>query len=167
MVMNGIYLSACGWEVTHGVAAGVMALLGALQPMFTALIVVLIQRDPVGRRTGLGLVIGFAGVALVLSPRLAGVSIEGLPPLPIALGLLSIIALTVGTMVQKLSLATADLRAAGAIQHLGAAIVAWTLAITTGIWQWDNAPTLWIALIWSAGARARRHGPVRLDGPTW
>ncbi|WP_227451591.1 hypothetical protein [Pseudomonas fluorescens] len=98
--------------------------------------------------------IDFAGLALVLSPRLAGVSIEGLPPPPIALGLLSIIALTVGTMVQKSSLATADPLAAGAIQHLGAAIVAGTLAITTGIWQWDNAPTLWFALIWSAGARS-------------
>lgn len=88
----------------------------------------------------------------MLSPRLAGVGIDGLPALPITLGLFSNLALTVGTMVQKSSLATADLRAAGAVQHLGAAIVAGTLALTVGTLQWDNAPALWLALIWSAGA---------------
>lgn len=152
MVMNGAYLGASWWAVANGLAAGVMALIGALQPLFTALIVVLILRGPISRRTVLGLVIGFAGVALVLSPRLAGVGIEGLPALPIALGLFSILALTVGTMVQKSSLAAADLRAAGAIQHLGAAIVAGMLAIAIGTLQWDNTPVLWFALIWSAGA---------------
>jgi len=116
MMMNGVYLGASWWAVTHGLAAGVMALMGALQPLFTAVIVALVLRGPITYRTKGGLVVGFAGVGLVLSPRLAGVGSEGLPALPIMLGLLSIIALTVGTMVQKSSLAAADLRAAGAVR---------------------------------------------------
>ena len=39
-VMQGIYLCASYWAITHGMAAGVMALLGALQPLFTALFAV-------------------------------------------------------------------------------------------------------------------------------
>lgn len=151
MLMNGVYLGASWWAVSNGLAAGVMALLGALQPLFTALVVALVLRGPIGARAWFGLTLGFAGVALVLSPRLAGVNVEGLPALPVALGLFSIAALTVGTMVQKSSLAAADLRAAGAVQHLGAAIVAGLLALFVGTGQWDNAPTLWLALLWSAG----------------
>ncbi len=36
-LMNGVYLCASYWAITRGMAAGVMALLGALQPVFTAL----------------------------------------------------------------------------------------------------------------------------------
>ena len=52
--------------------------------------------------------------------------------LPILMGFGSIVALTIGIMVQKSSLAAADLRAAGAIQHLGAAIVTGVLAAVMG-----------------------------------
>jgi drug/metabolite transporter (DMT)-like permease len=39
-LMQGIYLCASYWAITRGLAAGVMALLGALQPLFTALLAV-------------------------------------------------------------------------------------------------------------------------------
>lgn len=71
--------------------------------------------------------------------------------LPILMGFGSIVALTIGIMVQKSSLAAADLRAAGAIQHLGAAIVTGVLAAVMGSGAWDNSPTLWFSLLWSAG----------------
>ena len=70
--------------------------------------------------------------------------------LPILMGFGSIVALTIGIMVQKSSLAAADLRAAGAIQHLGAAIVTGVLAAVMGSGA-DNSPTLWFSLLWSAG----------------
>lgn len=71
--------------------------------------------------------------------------------LPILMGFGSIVALTIGIMVQKSSLAAADLRAAGAIQHLGAAIVTGVLAAVMGSGAWDHSPTLWFSLLWSAG----------------
>jgi drug/metabolite transporter (DMT)-like permease len=39
-LMQGIYLCASYWAISRGLAAGVMALLGALQPLFTALLAV-------------------------------------------------------------------------------------------------------------------------------
>lgn len=58
MLMNGVYLGASWWAVANGLAAGVMALLGALQPFFTALIVVLVLQGPISRRAWRGLALG-------------------------------------------------------------------------------------------------------------
>jgi len=67
-LMQGIYLCASYWAITHGMAAGVMALLGALQPLFTALLTVSFMGKTLQSRVWLRLFIGFAGVGLVL-PR--------------------------------------------------------------------------------------------------
>ena len=149
MVINGVYLVASFWAVANGLAAGVMTLLGALQPLFVALVTVTVLRTPIGPRAWIGLGLGFTGVALVLSPRLTNVDVAGLSALPVAFGLFSIVGLAIGTMVQKSSLAAADLRAMGAVQHLGAAIVAGVALLTVGTGQWDGAPRLWLALAWS------------------
>ncbi|MHD0458073.1 DMT family transporter [Serratia marcescens] len=151
MLMNGVYLAASWWAVANGLAAGVMSLIGGLQPLFTALIFALVLRKSIGLRSWAGLAIGFIGVALVLSPRLTGIDVGNMALLPILMGFGSIVALTIGIMVQKSSLAAADLRAAGAIQHLGAAIVTGALAAVMGSGAWDNSPTLWFSLLWSAG----------------
>lgn len=149
MIINGVYLVASWWAVGHGLAAGVMTLMGALQPLFAALLVVVVLRNPIGRSAWIGLALGFAGVALVLSPRLANVDAEGLPLPPVVFGLFSILALTTGTMVQKSSLSKADLRATGAVQHLGAALVAGIAVLIAGTSHWDGSPDLWFALAWS------------------
>ena len=149
MVINGVYLVASWWAVGNGLAAGVMTLMGALQPLFAALLVVAVLRNPIKRSAWFGLALGFAGVALVISPRLVNVDAEGLPPVPAALGLLSIIALTTGTMVQKSSLSSANLRATGAIQHFGAAIITSIALPIVGTGHWDGSPDLWFALAWS------------------
>lgn len=149
MVISGIYLTASWWAVANGLSAGIMTLLGALQPLFAALVMATVLHRAQPRSTWIGLVLGFFGVALVVSPRLAGVDVEGLPMLPFALGLLGIVSLTIGTMVQKSSLASADLRATGAVQHLGAAIVAGASVLTVGNDHWDGSLPLWLALAWS------------------
>lgn len=149
MVISGVYLTASWWAVAHGLAAGVMTLMGALQPLFSAVVVAMVLRQRLPHSTWLGLGLGFCGVALVLSPRLTNVNAEGLPALPFALGLFSILALTTGTMAQKSSLASADLRAAGAVQHLGAAIVAAGSVLIAGSIRWDGSLSLWLALAWS------------------
>lgn len=54
MLMNGVYLAASWWAVANGLAAGVMSLIGGLQPLFTALIFALVLRKPIGLRSGPG-----------------------------------------------------------------------------------------------------------------
>ena len=63
-LMQGVYLSASYWAIARGLAVGVMALLGALQPLFTALFLVATRRAKLALRSWSGLLIGFAGVGL-------------------------------------------------------------------------------------------------------
>ena len=147
-LMQGIYLCASYWAIARGLAAGVMALLGALQPLFTALLAVSVMGKTLLAREWAGLLVGFAGVGLVLAPKLASHGAGSLTPLPVAAALVSVLAVTTGTIVQKW-LATTDLRAAASIQSFGAAIVAALATRLLGTPRWDGTPILWGALVWS------------------
>jgi drug/metabolite transporter (DMT)-like permease len=147
-LMQGLYLCASYWAITRGMAAGVMALLGALQPLFTALFAVSIMGKTLQTRAWLGLFIGFAGVGLVLAPKLISHGVGSLTLLPVAAALVSVLAVTTGTIVQKW-LASTDLRTAASIQSVGAAMVAVLATLLIGTLQWDGTPILWGALAWS------------------
>jgi drug/metabolite transporter (DMT)-like permease len=147
-LMQGIYLCASYWAITRGMAAGIMALLGALQPLFTALFSVSIMGKTLQTRAWLGLFIGFAGVGLVLAPKLITHGAGSLTLLPVAAALISVLAVTTGTIVQKW-LAATDLRAAASIQSFGAALVAVVGALLLGTPRWDGSAVLWGALAWS------------------
>ncbi|MBB6252915.1 DMT family transporter [Nitrospirillum iridis] len=157
-LMQGVYLGFSYWAIAQGLAAGIMALLGALQPLFTALITTCVFGQRQSARAWAGLGIGFAGVACVLAPKLAlhatdpgaGPGAGGLPPLGAVLALFSVLGVTVGTLLQKSSLAGDDLRPAGVLQNLGATAVVVVLFLAVGTPHWDPHPVLWTALAWSA-----------------
>ncbi len=142
-LMSGLYLGPSWWAMSQGLAAGIMSLIGALQPLFTALIAVAFLGRRLQGSTWAGLALGFGGVALVLLPRLqaADPSALSLPVVLVAAG--SILSLTVGSMVQKSPLAAGDLRSASAVQNLGAVAVLLAMALTVGQPHWDNSATLW------------------------
>ena len=147
-LMQGIYLCASYWAIARGLAAGVMALLGALQPLFTALFAVSFMGRTLQARTWVGLFVGFSGVALVLAPKLVSHGAGSLTLLPVAAALVSVLAVTTGTIVQKW-LATTDLRTTASIQSFGAAVVAAVTVLLIGTPRWDGTPILWAALVWS------------------
>ena len=66
----------------------------------------------------------------------------------VAAGLLSIVALTVGTLAQR-RLGSDDLRAAGCLQNFGAAIVAVLATCSVGTMRWDGSLVLWGTLLWA------------------
>jgi drug/metabolite transporter (DMT)-like permease len=148
MMMQGVYLCASYWAVAHGMPAGIMALLGALQPLFTALFLVVAARVKLGGRTWLGLLVGFVGVACVLSPKVAASGGASVTLISTLAALLSVVAITAGTLFQKW-LPETDLRSAIAVQNLGAALVAGLAVLATGFTPWDNAPILWSTLAWA------------------
>jgi drug/metabolite transporter (DMT)-like permease len=71
-VMMGLYLCLSFWAIAQGLPAGIMALMGALQPLFTAALVLAHGRESLPGSTWWGLLIGFLGVILVLLPRIEG-----------------------------------------------------------------------------------------------
>jgi drug/metabolite transporter (DMT)-like permease len=147
-LMQGVYLCASYWAIGNGMPAGVMALLGSLQPLFTALFTIFVMGRTVEPRTWMGLLIGFAGVGLVLAPKLAGSGVGSLTVLTVAAALASVLAVTAGTIVQK-RLAETHLWTAASIQSFGAALVAVAVTLAVGTSRWDATPILWGALVWS------------------
>ncbi len=148
-LLQGVYLCTTYWAVANGLPASVMALLGALQPLFVALLARAVLGERVARLTWAGLLVGLAGVALVIAPRLVATG-GGWPPQVVAAGLAGILSLTVGTLVQKTSLAAADLRSASAIQNAGAGIVAVLAALALGERHWGGGMAPVLALLWAS-----------------
>jgi drug/metabolite transporter (DMT)-like permease len=152
-LLQGVYLGAGYWAVAQSMSAGVMALLGALQPLLTAAVAALCFGERLSRRGWTGMALGLAGVVLVLQPKLAAgapAELHGHAPgwLVVAVAVLAVGAITAGTLFQKTSLARADIRSASAVQNVGAAIVAAILALALGEHRWIPSPTLWASLAW-------------------
>ena len=155
-LLQGVYLGAGYWAVAQGLSAGVMALLGALQPLLTAAVAVPLFGERLSRRGWAGMGLGLAGVVLVLQPKLSAAAphashvAHGNAPtwLVVAVSILAIGAITAGTLFQKTSLAQADIRSASAVQNFGAAVVAAVLALALGEHRWVASPTLWGSLAW-------------------
>jgi drug/metabolite transporter (DMT)-like permease len=147
VLMQGVYLCASYWAIARGMGAGVMALLGALQPVFTALFLAT-RGAKLGSRTWLGLCIGFAGVAFVLAPKLATTGAGSLTVLTVASALFSVVAVTAGALVQK-HLSATDIRTAASVQNLGGAAIAALVTSLVSTGQWDSTPILWAALVWA------------------
>jgi drug/metabolite transporter (DMT)-like permease len=147
-MLPGFYLVASWWAVQQGMPAGIMALLGALQPLIVAFLSFLIHRERLHGRGWLGLGVGVAGVAMVLMPALQHGS-GALPPLAAAVAIVSILGMAGATMIQHAYLAADPIRSAGAVQNASGTLVALVAALLLGHWRWDNSATLWLGLGWS------------------
>ncbi|MDC6129184.1 DMT family transporter, partial [Burkholderia gladioli] len=154
-LLQGVYLGASYWAVAQGLPAGVMALLGALQPLATAVLAVPLFGERLPARGWAGMALGVAGVALVLAPKLAAAGstatahgAAGASAFTVLVAVLSIASITAGSLYQKSAVAQTDLRTAVAIQNAGAALVAAAFALAFGETHWQPAPTLWLGLAW-------------------
>ncbi|BAN24991.1 DMT family transporter [Caballeronia insecticola] len=155
-LLQGVYLGAGYWAVAQGLGAGVMALLGALQPLLTAAVAARLFGEKLSPRAWGGLVLGLIGVALVLAPKIIGGGMHaaqtgaGHAPqwLVVTIAVLSVVAITAGTLYQKTSLARADIRSASAVQNAGAAVVALVLVFALGEHRFIASTTTWISLAW-------------------
>jgi drug/metabolite transporter (DMT)-like permease len=152
-LLQGIYLGAGYWAVAQGMSAGVMALLGALQPLATAAVAAPLFGERLSRRGWTGMALGLAGVVLVLEPKLAAAAppaAHGNAPgwLVVVISITAVASITAGTLFQKTSLAKADIRSASAVQNVGAALVAAVLALALDERRWIASATLWASLGW-------------------
>lgn len=145
--MMGVYLSLSFWAIAQGLPAGIMALLGALQPLLTAAFMLARGRGSSSAAVWLGLLIGLLGVVLVLLPRLENSHFAAANFANLA-GILAIAALTLGTLGQK-HLANDDLRVAGCLQNIGAGLIALLAVAAIGPVRWDGSTALWGLLAWS------------------
>ncbi len=145
-VQYGGYLGAVYWAVAHGLSAGVAALIAALQPPITAIVAARMLRERVPMQVIAGLLVGFAGVTMVVAPHLGG-GAGGFPPLAVVVAFAGTLAVTGGMILQKTHLAAADLMVANVLQNIGAAIFSLAVVLLLGEHRWVGAPSLygWLA----------------------
>ena len=121
VLLHGIYLGGVFWAVKHGLPAGIAALVVGLQPLATAMLVGLTLGERVSPLRWLGIAVGFAGALLVILPRL-GIE-AGLPPLQVLIVLTAMLSITLGTIWQKRTGGTQDVRTNTVVHFIGAALV--------------------------------------------
>ena len=122
ILMNGLYLGFSYIALSRGLPAGIMALIGALQPALVTCLAFLLIRETTSFKGVLGMCIGIAGGVMVVGPALLQVDGD-LQLFTLALACLSILSLSLGAIYQKTSISQADIVSSLALQNLSASLV--------------------------------------------
>jgi drug/metabolite transporter (DMT)-like permease len=156
-LMQAGYLGGVWSAVKAGIGAGTVALLVGLQPVLTALWVTATAPRPGSHGTGvaarvsaaqwLGLLLGLAGLALVVWPKMGTGEVT---PGNLALALVALLGITAGTLYQKRHVAPCDVRSASAVQMLAALVICAPFALFEPE-AMDWHPNLIAAMAWSVG----------------
>ncbi len=99
VLAHGVWLACVLLALTRGVPAGVVALVVALQPLATGAFSGLVADEPTPLSRWLGLLIGFAGVAIVVISRMDFQSYYSVFGYLVPLG--SVIAITAASLIQR------------------------------------------------------------------
>lgn len=163
LLIHGCYLGGVFVAIKSGLAAGLAALIVGLQPLATAALAAPLLGERLRPRQWLGLLLGFAGVALVVSGRLG----DGRAPWPaLAACLLALAGITLGTLYQKRHGGGMNLVTGSFVQFAaaGLAYVPLVAAFETLHVTWTPAfvfALAWLTLVLSIGAITLLHLMIR------
>ena len=150
VLMHAGYLGGVWAAVKHGIGAGTVALLVGLQPVLTAVWLSATAAPaenaaPARARQWLGLLLGLAGLALVVWPKLHAGEVT---LFNLTLGMIALLSMTIGTLYQKRFVAANDVRTANAIQLVAALLVSLPFALLeTEAVRWNGQ--FGLAMAWS------------------
>lgn len=144
--VQSLYLVGVYYGIYLGVSTGVIALIVGLQPLLTGALAGPFLGESVNRRQWAGLVLGFIGLALVVSEKVSGGNVLW----GFAFGGLGLLSITLGTLYQKRFCADMDLRSSVAIQNTGSLILMTILAFTFETREVEWTGEFLFALLWSA-----------------
>ena len=148
VLLQATYLGGVWVAIAHGMPAGISALLVGAQPLLTALFAFTVS-ERATRLQWAGLIVGFIGIALVLSDRL---TLAGVGPLALAINLLALAGISAGTLYQKKYVGEVDLRTGSVIQFAASFAVLLPFAILLESLAVDYTLEFWLALGWSVVA---------------
>ncbi|MDI9409887.1 MAG: DMT family transporter [Candidatus Pacebacteria bacterium] len=148
------YLGGVFTGVWMGCPPAVGALVTGLQPLFTGLFAAVFLGEKLTRSLILALLLGLAGVVIVLSGNLSFDNYNHYSLIPIVFALFSI---TFGTIYQKRFFGQTDIRAGSAVQYLLCGVIFALPSLLALIWPGHGIPSVldikwtgefWFALVW-------------------
>lgn len=153
ILVHGFYLGGTAVAIAHAVPAGLSALIPGLQPILTSTLANRWLGERVTPLQWAGLLIGLAGVVLILHGRpMGGEAGWGW----FASGV-SLVSITLGTLYQRRYCGSIDWRAGNLVQYLAVMIL---FAVAAGLFE-DNAvrftaefalSVAWLAVVLSIGS---------------
>ena len=162
LLVHAAYLGGVFSAIDRGLPAGVAALIVALQPVVTAVVVGPILGERVTARQALGFVLGLAGVTTVLASKMSAepgaiLAFQGFGMGAVLCAVAALFGITAGTIYQKRYCAELDLRTSTVIQYVAAGIATGALAPVAGTlhiaWTGEFVFALtWLTLVLSIGA---------------
>ena len=146
LLMHAGYLGGVWVAVKGGLGAGLAALIVGLQPVLTAVwLSASASSQRVSARQWLGLLMGLAGLALVVGQKL---QLGFATPATVGWAALALVSITAGTLYQKRWLQPCDVRSASVVQLLAAFAVTLPLALLEAE-PMRLHPQLLVAMAWS------------------
>jgi drug/metabolite transporter (DMT)-like permease len=146
ILVHGIYLGGTAIAIAHSIPAGLSALIPGLQPILTSTLANRWLGERVMPLQWAGLLLGLAGVVLILHDRpMGGEAGWGW----LASGV-SLVSITLGTLYQRRYCGKIDWRAGNLVQYIAVAIF-----FGVGAWLFENNVVHWtsefiLALAWLA-----------------
>jgi len=168
VLIQACYLGGVFAAIHHGISAGLIALIVGLQPVLTAFVAAPLLGERVSPRQWAGLLLGLAGIALVV---MQNTNLSGVTPVSAGFALLALAGITMGTMYQKRFCGSFDLRAGSVIQFVaaGIALAPFALMFETREVKWSPALLFalgWLVLVLSIGAISLLALLIRRDAVT-
>ncbi len=158
VLLHAVYLGGVFFAIDRGMSAGISALIVSLQPIVTLAFGAAYLGERINMRTILLFALGFAGVAIVLWPKL-GVETGSLSTISIVANVVALLAISIGTVYQKKKVTGIDLLPGLIAQYVGATVVLGILAFATETreiaWTGEFVFALsWLIFVLSLGAVA-------------
>ena len=164
LMVHGLYLSGVFIAIGMGLTAGVASLIVGMQPLLTATVAGRLLGETVLPRQWTGLVLGFVGVALVVSPKLG----SDFPATALWPAVMALLGITAGTLYQKKFSPHFDWRSGAVAQFLPTAVITGVIVFAQDSYRIDWTGEFvfalgWLVLVLSVGAisllnRLIRHG---------
>ena len=153
ILLHGFYLGCSFYAMANGLGAALTALIVSTQPLLTTALAITLFGEKPRAVQWLGIVIGFIGVVVVLSPSLD----SSVPTLSLLASITALIAITGGTLLQKKIGNQIGLLQSNVIQAAAATLFFVLLIHTIEVPQiyWTNnfiGALAWQVLVVSTGA---------------
>jgi drug/metabolite transporter (DMT)-like permease len=125
LLMHAIHLGGSHYTQYLGVSAGITAVLLTVQPLLTALVASRWMGERLTSRQWLGIAVGFGGVVLVVWHK---IDIREMTLGSLIAVIVALLAVTAGTLYQRVFCQHVDLRTASLLQFIASAVVLAPLA---------------------------------------